>query len=102
MIGWICAVNMLFGCNHKVLANAYKILEVIRDLILIILLYYIILHYTLYYYTHCKILQLQVKFQFENLKKTFVFTLEFSSKTPFCSSGKQITYLSFGTNFDYF
>lgn len=34
MIGWICAVNMLFGCNHKVLANAYKILEVIRDLIL--------------------------------------------------------------------
>lgn len=30
MIGRICAVNMLFGCNHTVLANACEILEVME------------------------------------------------------------------------
>lgn len=30
MIGRICAVNMLFGCNHTVLAHAREILEVMR------------------------------------------------------------------------
>lgn len=32
MIGWICLPNILFGCNHMVLDNAFQILEVVRDL----------------------------------------------------------------------
>lgn len=35
MIGRICAVNMLFGCNHTVLANGREFLEVMRGVFIL-------------------------------------------------------------------
>lgn len=36
MIGQIRAVNMLFGCNHTVTANACEILEIMSQFFLIL------------------------------------------------------------------